>query len=216
MSPLIFTAAQKWSCSAADVSSHLHFRTELMLRSGFFLVFFGWGGVLGGWVGVITNVAFATQLDLHLHFMLRCWCLLSSSLPHRIDHALLLMSSLIFTSAQNWSCSAADVSSHLHFRTGLLRSGFFSVFFGGGEQGHGSKSRMHPEMPQLVSQFMWRHSLGSVSPEQFLDFLCKEFAKRDDWMWAEKKKSEVTKPNDLNKKNSFENSWWLEKTDYSI
>ena len=48
--------------------------------------------------------------------------------------------------------------------------------------GHGSKSRMHPEMPQLVSQFMWRHSLGSVSPEDFLDVLCKEFAKRDDWM----------------------------------
>ena len=47
---------------------------------------------------------------------------------------------------------------------------------------------------------MWRHSLGSVSPDDFLDVLCKEFAKRDDWMWAEKKKSEGNKPKNLNTK----------------
>ena len=110
------------------LSSSLPHRINATLRV--FLVFFGWGGVLGGWVGIITNVALATQLNLHLHFMLRCWCLLSFSLPHKIDYAPLLMSPLIFTSAQNWSCSAADVSSHLHFRMGLmLPSGFFGFFW---------------------------------------------------------------------------------------
>ena len=59
---LIFTCT---SCSAAHVFSHLVLRPDMMLRSGAF-----W--FLGGGVGIVTNVALAPQLDLHLHFMLRC------------------------------------------------------------------------------------------------------------------------------------------------
>ena len=58
-------------------------------------------------MGIISNVALATQFDLHSHFILRCCCLISFSVPRRIDHAPLLMSPLIFTSAQ--SCCYAQV-----------------------------------------------------------------------------------------------------------
>ena len=158
VSSLILTSAQIWSCSAADVFSHLDFRTDLTLRSVFFWFLGGWvggdnnkrcfyyatwsslalhapllvssliltsaqiwcyfqgfcgflgGRVLGGWVGTITNSYYATWSSLALH-------------------APLLVSSLILTSAQIWSCSAADVFSHLDFRTDLmLLSGFLWVF----------------------------------------------------------------------------------------
>ena len=35
---------------------------------------------------------------------------------------------------------------------------------------------------QLDLHFMWRHSLGNVNPKKFLDLLCQEFAKRDNWI----------------------------------
>ena len=88
---------------------------------------------------------------------------------------LLLLRNLIFTCT---SCSAANVFSHLDFRTDLMLRSFFRGFLGGWMGVIGNVALA----TQLDLHFMWRHSLGNVNPKKFLDLLCQEFAKRDNWI----------------------------------
>ena len=65
------------------------------------------GGVLGGWVGIITNVA----LDFS-NLIFTCTSCSAADVFSHLD-----FSNLVFTRT---SCSAADVFSHLDFSTVLM------------------------------------------------------------------------------------------------